>query len=885
MCEQGFCTYAVNIPGGAICRSHGQCNSGHCWEWFDDDWCLSGEGEPCNTAIGGIDDNTDDYYTVRDRGDADGNGWDDLRSRHHHAVRDNSWYGEDHKVRCINWNAINSYSSTHYCEANLCRTDRGYNQNCNTGSQCNSGICYEGKCMATCASGVLRCLGVYERRPPQPVRAGRRALQRRQPVRLGRRHVDVLHRPLCRRGAGRLPPGGHALRLVRARRGVRLDQLARLWHLRVQRVQRVPVRRRQPGPRRARVPQRQRLPVQPVRLVGGRLGRHGQHQPPLLPLAAGGSVRPWPPTAGPPRAGGRLRCGSQHGRALLRQRHAKRPHHLRQLPVPRPGRGGQHWRDVPHAHVRGPLQSTIRGRPLCWTNRAPLFTELCRWDGHCVAQWVRARLNGCERLAYDYGDPNGQAPDGTICTTDAQCGDNAGTSICYYAGFLSAVAGVNTKICRPPGTRCDWCEQAQDCDTTNQRGFGYFRCNEFNECIYDGRNQAPDAAECENDDDCQSGQCHTWAGDRDGTGNILRRFCRSQEGGICGTVNTVREGHPTLPVNYDVVANTGGHCWGNLIGTGTQERTKCVNWEFHGFTIGFHGSGEQSRTHVCHNNQCTTEAPYGVSYYWDDQCASGNCDGDTGDNDAYKQCMHIDGQGADGDKCNTDAQCGGTGGLSFCCPTRLRRAGRRASARHLSPSAAAAARAATRTARPASCAATKSATTSATRRAATSAAAAASARRGDCATFPFDTDEIADPDINRRYCASNTGESCGELTINAGHCTGSFNDRLTYCQNSNVNYCDNNVCSTNRAYGQACTRGRPVRVGNCGHGICLHARNSYAGYSDHSSGHYCVYDDQCSRRAALRTAASPSSTTASRAATLAMRLPGWLYCKITVWPY
>ena len=33
-CEQGFCTMAANIPGGAICREHTQCISGHCWEWY-----------------------------------------------------------------------------------------------------------------------------------------------------------------------------------------------------------------------------------------------------------------------------------------------------------------------------------------------------------------------------------------------------------------------------------------------------------------------------------------------------------------------------------------------------------------------------------------------------------------------------------------------------------------------------------------------------------------------------------------------------------------------------------------------------------------------------------------------------------------------------------
>ena len=34
MCEQKVCTKASAIPGGAICRNHNQCASGHCWEWY-----------------------------------------------------------------------------------------------------------------------------------------------------------------------------------------------------------------------------------------------------------------------------------------------------------------------------------------------------------------------------------------------------------------------------------------------------------------------------------------------------------------------------------------------------------------------------------------------------------------------------------------------------------------------------------------------------------------------------------------------------------------------------------------------------------------------------------------------------------------------------------
>ena len=208
MCEQGFCTKASAIPGGAICRSHGQCASGHCWEWFDDDWCLSTEGEPCNIAIGNIETNTNDYYTVRDRGDSDGIGGLDLHSRHHHAVRDGSWYGEDHKIRCVDWNAFDGHSHTYYCEANQCRGNRGYNQNCDHSSQCNSGDCYNGKCMATCQSGVFSQAAFdNDDRPNQCAQDGE-AQRRRQPVRRQQWHVDVLHPERHRRGAGRVPPPG-----------------------------------------------------------------------------------------------------------------------------------------------------------------------------------------------------------------------------------------------------------------------------------------------------------------------------------------------------------------------------------------------------------------------------------------------------------------------------------------------------------------------------------------------------------------------------------------------------------------------------------------------------------------------------------------------------
>ena len=228
-------------------------------------------------CIGNIETNTNDYYTVRDRGDSDGIGGLDLNSRHHHAVRDGSWYGEDHKIRCLDWNAFDGHSHTYYCEANQCRGNRGYNQNCDRGSQCNSGDCYNGKCMATCQSGVF------------------------------------------------------------------------------------------------------------------------------------------------------------------------------------------------------------------------------------------------SQAAFDNDDrPNQCAQDGEVCSgDDNQCGGNNGMSTCYIQNAIGAAPGV----CRPPGTRCDWCEQSTDCDGTNQRGFGSYECNEWNECMLDG-SQTPDlqklpgGAECRDNEDCRSNQCASWAATR-----------------------------------------------------------------------------------------------------------------------------------------------------------------------------------------------------------------------------------------------------------------------------------------------------------------------------------------------------------------------------------
>ena len=56
------------------------------------------------------------------------------------------------------------------------------------------------------------------------------------------------------------------------------------------------------------------------------------------------------------------------------------------------------------------------------------------------------------------------AADGEICNGSEQCGGSNGFSTC-----------VDNK-CRPPGVECEACDALEDCDTTNERGQGFFKC-------------------------------------------------------------------------------------------------------------------------------------------------------------------------------------------------------------------------------------------------------------------------------------------------------------------------------------------------------------------------------------------------------------------------
>ena len=249
--------------------------------------------------------------------------------------------------------------------------------------------------------------------------------------------------------------------------------------------------------------------------------------------------------------------------------------------------------DINPSGVVDPLFGVPLGSlPLCYTARP--HTELCRWDGHCASP------NGCERDSSQCLADDGQAPDGTICTTDAQCGGFGGQSICYYAGFLSAVAGVNTKICRPPGTERDWCERNDDCDHQNLRGYGVFTCNDYNECMHTAtasprtaRRAAPTAT---------ASPTRAPAGrDFDGTGNINRRFCRSRGsragGGLGNRRPTNKNGHPTLSLPFDPAITPGEHCFGNA----------------NDFTLVCH---DQDGANYCENNICYTDRVYTSAQQW-----------------------------------------------------------------------------------------------------------------------------------------------------------------------------------------------------------------------------------------------------------------------------
>ena len=800
---------------------------------FDDDWCMSAEGEPCNVALGTIETNTADYDVVRDRGDSDGVGGNDIDSRHHHAVRDVDWYGEDHKLRCVNWNAVDGHSHTHYCQDNRCRSSRGYNQNCDRSSQCFSNNCYYGKCMASCTSGVYSADAfTNDDRANQCAQDG-----------------EICSGDSQQCGGS----GGYSTCYIQAALGAASGVC------------------RSPGTRCDWCEEAKDCDLTNYRQLGSyecnqwnECMLDGSSTPDVAQKLPGGAecrdnddchsnqCASW---AGDSDGTGNIMrryCRSEQEEPCNRAPTNRNGHPTLAAGYDVVANPGEHcwgdagdwwlscinWQEFGAVGVANTdkmsrthmCEDIGDGRgPLCWTGRA--HTAACRWDGHC------ASTNGCERDSSQCLANDGQAPDGTICTTDAQCGGHGGASICYYAGFVSAVAGVTTKLCRPPGTECDWCERNDDCDHGNTRGYGIFSCNEWNECIHTNDGLAADSAACRNDADCASGECASWSGDSDGTGNVMRRYCRSREGGSCNVLATNKDGHPTLAVNYDPATNPGQHCWGNA----NDFHTSCVGWQRDG-GFNYHGSGEQSREYACLNNVCTSEVPYQQSCYWNNQCASNICDEG---NDNYKLCMALPGEAADGQLCNADDQCGGNGGASYCLPNSEASGSSTGICQAPQPE----------------CGRCRSGVTGDCQAGfqcryekcnyITGAPGGHQCREGSecqsgyCQSFPFDLDEIADPDINRRYCTSMTGQSCGQQTITAGHCSGSF-ERTTYCHDSNANYCENNLCSTNRAYGQLCSASGQCASAQCGLGICLHARSSYAGWSDASTGHYCEYDDQCS---------------------------------------
>ena len=146
-------------------------------------------------------------------------------------------------------------------------------------------------------------------------------------------------------------------------------------------------------------------------------------------------------------------------------------------------------------------------------------------------------------------------------------------------------------------------------------------------------------------------------------------------------------------MGYDVAANIGEHCWGNV---GDFSLT-CVNWQFHG-QVGVGNTGEMSRTHMCSMQPlqseidaaaalgidinpsgvvdplfgvplgslplCYTARPHTAECRWDGHCASVNgCERDSSRAGGRRP----------GTICTTDAQCGGFGGQSICYYAGYRR--------------------------------------------------------------------------------------------------------------------------------------------------------------------------------------------------------------------
>jgi hypothetical protein len=978
MCEQNYCTLSgeglpgqdpadwVKIPAGGICRSHSQCASGHCWEWYvcfrtrfamhtalpcththtqythleislhcwqwtewhqsrllvlthfpfharryDDDWCLSGEGEPCNVAIGTIDDNQDDYYTVRDRGDADGNGALDIYSRHHHAVADNSWFGDDHKIRCIGWNAFDGTSHTHYCEADMgtdmppsqrdgalrCRTSRGFMKACNRGAQCNSGACRANKCMATCATGVYDAAafsdwgaitpGVGPAVENQCAQDGEACSEDYQCG--GANGESICYKPqnnhpaiqyIKDMGGGVCRPPGTRCDWCEGDTDCDTDNVRGLGAYTCNEWNECMTDGSGTAPSAAECRDSEDCAD----------GFYADGTP------VGGQCASWSGDSDGTGNIMRRYCRSHEGQPCNRK-----PTNRDGFPIlvagyvgadgtaTSPELGEHCWGNandfdlscvgweflgayavgntgsMSRTHMCEDIGDPANPGPRCYSKRPP--KSLCRWNGQCLSSNGCLRTNDDARTGgdsggmclydnWDAGTAISGAPDGDgnnePCKHNDQCGGGGGTSACYR------------NRCRPPGVECDHCSSDDHCDQLNSRGFGNFKCY-YGQCIYDGSGssgiKAPSAHVCEDDTDCEEGQCATWWGDNDSGGHYARKYCRSGEGGSCGTqpsgslAPTNKQGFPDLPVTYDPATNPGEHCM--AAEAGYDFSLSCLNHE----TIAV--TGDESKTHMCVDNVCTTEVHHGESCNYDKQCFSDNCIHSKGKCAAPTQAGATADhpQAVNGELCDDDSQCVSANTYQGVCYANVcRPLGRECDGCDNSLQ----------------CDFLKmhgdsmmdcyynrcqySNGNDPADKAPGGHACNANndCRSNSCATWANDEDANHNPPISRRFCRSQADEFCGysppdKLGHNRGttwdgaqgsgvHCNGEAmgGDYIT-CVNS-CHICESNQCKTNRNYGEACNNNCQCSSNSCGQGQCLFADNSYVG----TTGQVCDDDSQCS---------------------------------------
>ena len=206
--------------------------------------------------------------------------------------------------------------------------------------------------------------------------------------------------------------------------------------------------------------------------------------------------------------------------------------------------------------------------------------EIC-YEGKCMATCASGVFSSATRSQMTTGPTSARRTASFAAATTTSA---AATMACRRATserFVGAAPGV----CRPAGTRCDWCERVHRVRLgTNSRGFGYFECNlEYNECMSSAADQAlptrtPSAATTTTASPTSAprGRAIPTA-----PGNIMRRFCRSEQEGPCGRRASNRTVIPELAAGYDVAptpASTAGATWATASPASTGSSTARSAW-------------------------------------------------------------------------------------------------------------------------------------------------------------------------------------------------------------------------------------------------------------------------------------------------------------------